>query len=93
MIEEENSYFKSVIRDAIEDLNKNGIAYVFSMEQVNAIKSQVKYNIDINYDGSFYILKNEETQSKRKKRKPNNIDKNEEVQYYIKGGRRKNGTR
>ena len=48
MIEEENSYFKSVIRDAIEDLNKNGIAYVFSMEQVNAIKSQVKYNIDIN---------------------------------------------
>ena len=79
MIEEENSYFKSVIRDAIEDLNKNGIAYVFSMEQVNAIKSQVKYNIDINYDGSFYILKNEKTQSKRKKRKPNNIDKNEEV--------------
>ena len=79
MIEEENSYFKSVIRDAIEDLNKNGITYVFSMEQVNAIKSQVKYNIDINYDGSFYILKNEETQSKRKKRKPNNIDKNEEV--------------
>ena len=79
MIEEENSYFKSVIRDAIEDLNKNGIAYVFSMEQVNAIKSQVKYNIDINYDGGFYILKNEEMQSKRKKRKPNNIDKNEEV--------------
>ena len=79
MIEEENSYFKSVVRDAIEDLNKYGIAYVFSMEQVNAIKSQVKYNIDINYDGSFYILKNEETQSKRKKRKPNNIDKNEEV--------------
>lgn len=88
MIEEENSYFKSVIRDAIstsfqtiylEDLNKYGIAYVFSMEQVNAIKSQVKYNVDINYDGSFYILKNEETQSKRKKRKPNNIDKNEEV--------------
>ena len=79
MIEEENSYFKSVIRDAIEDLNKNGIAYVFSLEQVNAIKSQVKYNIDINYDGSFYILKNEKTQSKRKKRKPNNIDKNEEV--------------
>ena len=62
-----------------EGTNKNGIAYVFSMEQVNAIKSQVKYNIDINYDGSFYILKNEETQSKRKKRKPNNIDKNEEV--------------
>lgn len=79
MIEEENSYFKSVVRDAIEDLNKYGIAYVFSMEQVNTIKSQVKYNIEINYDGSFYILKNEETQSKRKKRKPNNIDKNEEV--------------
>ena len=79
MIEEENSYFKSVIRDAIEDLNKYGIAYVFSMEQVNAIKSQVKNNRDINYDGSFYILKNEEKQSKRKKRKPNNIDKNEEV--------------
>ena len=44
---EENSYFKAVVRDAIEDLQKTKSAYVFYQEQVDAVKEKIKDKIDV----------------------------------------------
>ena len=54
---EENSYFKSVVKDAISDLKHNGSAFVFFQEQVDAVKSIMKdINIQVHYDGTFFKL-------------------------------------
>ena len=54
---EENSYFKAVVRDAIEDLQKTKSVYVFYQEQVDAVKEKIKDKIDVSFDGTFYKLK------------------------------------
>ena len=54
---EENSYFKAVVRDAIEELQKTKSAYVFYQEQVDAVKEKIKDKIDVSFDGTFYKLK------------------------------------
>lgn len=53
---EENTYFKNIVMDAVDELKKHGKAYVFYQEQVNAIKEIIKKNINVEYDGDFYIL-------------------------------------
>ena len=54
---EENSYFKSVVKDALSDLKHNGSAFVFFQEQVDAVKSIMKdINIQVHYDGTFFKL-------------------------------------
>lgn len=54
---EENSYFKIVVKDAINDLKHKGSAFVFFQEQVDAVKSIMKnINIQVHYDGTFFIL-------------------------------------
>ena len=54
---EENSYFKVVVKDAINDLKHQGSAFVFFQEQVDAIKNIMKdTNIKVYYDGTFFKL-------------------------------------
>ena len=54
---EENSYFKSVVKDAISDLKYKGSAFVFFQEQVDAVKNIMKdINIQVHYDGTFFRL-------------------------------------
>ena len=54
---EENSYFKIVVKDAINDLKHQGSAFVFFQEQVDAVKSIMKdINIQVHYDGTFFKL-------------------------------------
>ena len=54
---EENSYFKIVVKDAINDLKHQGSAFVFFQEQVDAVKSIMKdTNIQVHYDGTFFKL-------------------------------------
>lgn len=53
---EENIYFKNIVMDAVDELKKHGKTYVFYQEQVNAVKEIIKKNINVEYDGDFYIL-------------------------------------
>ena len=54
---EENSYFKIVVKDAINDLKHQGSAFVFFQEQVDAVKNIMKnINIQVHYDGTFFRL-------------------------------------
>ena len=54
MLEEEDTYFRNVVKDAVEDLRNNKVAYVFFQEQVDAIKEIMKCDLDISYDGTLY---------------------------------------
>lgn len=56
MIEEENSYFRSVVKDALDDLKKNKRAYVFYEEQVQAVKELFKGKLIVEKkDDMFYL--------------------------------------
>lgn len=67
MLEEENSYFKNVVREAIDDLLQNGVATVFIEDQVKAIKRKIE-DVNVKYDGTFYKLSIDETQRKKLKK-------------------------
>lgn len=57
-LEEENSYFKNVVRDAIDDLKHNRQAYVFYQEQVDAVIQAFKGKIKVKEEeGVFYLTK------------------------------------
>ena len=57
-LEEENSYFKNVVRDAIDDLKHNRQAYVFYQEQVDAVIQAFKGKIKVKEaDGVYYLTK------------------------------------
>ena len=57
-LEEENSYFKNVVRDALDDLKHNKQAYVFYIEQVDAVKKQFKGKLKVEeVEGVFYLTK------------------------------------
>lgn len=57
-LEEENSYFKNVVRDALDDLKHNKQAYVFYIEQVDAVKQQFKGKLKVEeIEGVFYLTK------------------------------------
>ena len=56
--EEENSYFKNVVRDALDDLKHNKQAYVFYIEQVEEVKKQFKGKEEIKVEekeGVYYL--------------------------------------
>lgn len=53
---EENGYYKSVIKEALEDLKKTGNAFAFSEEQVEDIKKAYTKELKIKeVDGIFYL--------------------------------------
>lgn len=57
-MEEENGYFKNVVKDALKELKENGRAYVFFIEQVNAVKEKFKGELKIEErDEVFYLTK------------------------------------
>lgn len=56
--EEENSYFRNVVRDALDDLKHNRQAYVFYIEQVEEVKKQFKGKEKIKVEekeGIYYL--------------------------------------
>lgn len=56
--EEENSYFRNVVRDALDDLKHNRQAYVFYIEQVEEVKKQFKGKEEIKVEekeGIYYL--------------------------------------
>ena len=66
---EENTYFKNVINDAIEELKDKGSAYVFFQEQVDAVKQIINKEVEVSFDGTFYkiVLIKEKNNVKSKK--------------------------
>ena len=53
-MEEENGYFKNVVKEALNDLKHNSQAYVFFMEQVKAVKEELKVE---EKEGVYYLTK------------------------------------
>ena len=57
-LEEENNYFKNVVKDAIDDLKNNKQAYVFYIEQVKSVKEYFKEKLKVvEQDGIYYLTK------------------------------------
>ena len=56
MLEEEDTYFRNVVKDAVEDLRNNKVAYVFFQEQVDAVKQMINKKIKVSFDGTFYKI-------------------------------------
>lgn len=56
MLEEEDTYFRNVVKDAVEDLRNNKVAYVFFQEQVDAVKQMINKEIKVSFDGTFYKI-------------------------------------
>ena len=54
--EEENSYFRNVIKYALDDLKHNRQAYVFYIEQVEEVKKQFKKKIKVEEKEGIYYL-------------------------------------
>ena len=46
-MEEENGYFKNVVKEALNDLKHNSQAYVFFIEQVKAVKEEFKGKLKV----------------------------------------------
>ena len=56
MLEEENTYFKNVVKDAVRDLKNNKVTYVFFQEQVDAVKEIINKEVKVSFDGTFYKI-------------------------------------
>lgn len=54
--EEENSYFKNIVKDALDDLKHNKQAYVFYIEQVEEVKKQFKGKLKVEEKEGIYYL-------------------------------------
>lgn len=55
---ESSTYFKQLVRDCIADLKVRHVTYCFTMEQVEAIKERISFEIDIYYN-EIYTLRSE----------------------------------
>lgn len=58
-MEEENAYFKAVVKDALDDLKKNDSAFVFYEEQAQEVINTMKkrgQEVECEFDGTFYRL-------------------------------------
>ena len=66
---EENTYFKNVVKDAVEELKDKGATYVFFQEQVDAVKQIINKEVEVSFDGTFYkiVLIKEKNNVKSKK--------------------------
>ena len=51
-----DTYFRNVVKDAVEDLRNNKVAYVFFQEQVDAVKQMINKEIKVSFDGTFYKI-------------------------------------
>ena len=51
-----DTYFKNVVKDAVEDLKYKGTTYVFFQEQVDAVKQIINKEVKVNFDGTFYKI-------------------------------------
>lgn len=56
MLEEENAYFRDIVKDAVEDLETKGNTYVFFQEQVDAVKQMINKEVKVSFDGTFYKI-------------------------------------
>ena len=54
MLEEENTYFRNVIKDALKDLRKKGVAYIFTEEQAKMLKKVCKKELTIEIEDGIY---------------------------------------
>lgn len=55
-MEEENTYFKNVIKDAIKELKSQGYTYVFYREQLEVITEIFKGQVDSCLQDGFYKI-------------------------------------
>lgn len=67
-MEEENSYFKNVVRDALDDLKSYGSAFVFYEEQVQAVKEEYDGNVTVEEDNGIYKLTGDKIEKRGKRR-------------------------
>ena len=51
-----DTYFKNVVKDAVEDLKYKGTTYVFFQEQVDAVKQIINKEVKVSFDGTFYKI-------------------------------------
>ena len=56
MLEEENAYFRGIVKDAVEELKDKGATYVFFQEQVDAVKQIINKEVEVSFDGTFYKI-------------------------------------
>lgn len=57
-IEEENGYFKNIVKEALSDLKHNNQAFVFFIEQVEAVKEAYKGKLKVEEkEGIYYLTK------------------------------------
>lgn len=56
MLEEEDTYFRNVVKDAVRDLKNNKVTYVFFQEQVDAVKETINKEVKVSFDGTFYKI-------------------------------------
>lgn len=57
-MEEENSYFRNVVKEALNDLKHNSQAYVFFIEQVKAVEEEFKGKLKVEEkEGVYYLTK------------------------------------
>ena len=69
MLEEENVYFKGIVKDAVKELENKGNTYVFFQEQVDAVKQIINKEVKVSFDGTFYkivLIKEENTAMSKK---------------------------
>lgn len=55
-MEEENNYFKTIVKDALSDLKYKKNACVFYEEQVEAVRNQFKGEIKVIEKDDFFYL-------------------------------------
>ena len=53
---EGDTYFKNVVKDAVEELKDKGTTYVFFQEQVDAVKQIINKEVKVSFDGTFYKI-------------------------------------
>lgn len=53
---EGDTYFKNVVKDAVEELKDKGATYVFFQEQVDAVKQIINKEVKVSFDGTFYKI-------------------------------------
>ena len=51
-----DTYFKNVVKDAVEELKDKGATYVFFQEQVDAVKQIINKEVKVSFDGTFYKI-------------------------------------
>ena len=53
---EENTYFKNVVKDAVEELKDKEANYVFFKEKVDAVKQIINKEVNVIFDWTFYKI-------------------------------------